>query len=109
MSKFSVFIATDGLRDEMVSYFANNGVLYLYPVERFISTDTLPADSSDADVCETGEALARTLVHLVDEMFDEVDDTYPFTDKHGKSLGWEVVVYTTEWEDVQESDSFYGD
>jgi hypothetical protein len=60
----------------MVSYFQNNGVSYMFPV-----------DADEGDVSDAGADLAQATLgdHLV---FHSIDGAYPMF-KDGVQLGWE--------------------
>ena len=91
MNKSSVFVAADGQREAMVSYFRNLGVSGTPPD---IAAETLPEDSSDAVVSAAGRELAEMVLpgHLV---FQYVEGSYEM-DRRGVMLGWEVVTYADE-------------
>ena len=95
MNKSSVFIAADGQREALVAFFQDNGVRYFTPP--VIAKATVPNDVSDDVLMEMGAEVAKA--HMDDDqVFQYADNAYPLSYGPG-SLGWEVVVYTADWND----------
>jgi hypothetical protein len=95
MNKSSVFVAADGQREALVAYFQNNGVRYFSPP--VIAETTAPYGVSDDVLMEVGGEAAKANMDD-DQVFQYVDNAYPLS--YGPDpLGWEVVVYTTDWND----------
>ena len=100
-NKFSVFIAMNGYRDAVVSYFANNGVLYLFSIEDYIPLCSLEAGSSDEVILGVAREAAERLVlsRGDNESIVDVDEVYEFI-VEGEQIGWEVVINTTVDDDL---------
>lgn len=101
-SKFSVFVPSDGNRDAVVSYFANNGTMYLFNMEDYISGSSVPDGSSDEVILNVGEAVAEERVRYHGDgrqVIVAADEVYEFV-VEGEQIGWEIVVLTASYDDI---------
>jgi hypothetical protein len=101
-SKFSVFVPSDGNRDAVVSYFANNGTMYLFNMEDYVSGSSVPAGSSDEVIVAVGEVVAEERVRYHGDGSEGIvaaDEVYEFV-VEGEQIGWEVVVRTASYDDM---------
>jgi len=94
MNKLSVFVPLDGFRDDVVSYFANNGTTYLFDIGARISTETVVLDAADAAVYSAARLTAESLA-AVDglSVIDDDGVAYELMTEDAGVLGYEVVFY----------------
>lgn len=106
MSKFSVNVPVEGKREALLSYFNDGQTKFLFSLEDYTSVEGAPEDAADATVEALGLAVAEKV--LLSEVphtnleCDFVDGAYEITNGV-EQLGWEVVVYTREWEGLYDA------
>lgn len=100
MNKLSVFVPVDGRRDDVVAYFANNGVRYLSDMGSRISVGTVPVGVADTEVYLAADLVAESIAG--DDGFTVVSDdgvAYELLDGDGSLLGYEAVFYIADFDD----------
>lgn len=97
MQKLNVIVPLEGAREQVVSYFANNGVTYLVPMENFISHHSVPEDASEETTGEIALLFAQDLASQNGLIVDEIDGIYELI-SDGTFLGWVAECHPTEWD-----------
>lgn len=98
MSKFNVYVPAVGQRDAVLSYFAGNGVFYLFDIAARVAETEFPAGTAEAVLEEAGADLAMELVAGSDQGYAGTAGAYEFV-KDGVLLGWQVEVRLVPFDD----------